>query len=127
MAWLILILCALIIFAGFRQLWIVAYGFYNDKPKYWNGPAPAKEQRQVTRQHIVEFLAKYPDSGLAKSLPELAEQAKVVRAYEELNARYEAGEIDEIDFNIELQKITEQIDISEFTPEKPPILPQRYY
>ncbi len=91
----------------------------------YNGPAPTKAERQDARHWIAEFLEDYPKSGLAADYPDLAHQAAINKRYKALEARREAGDIDEIDYMIELDKISQEVDISELTPL--PTNPQRYF
>lgn len=81
----------------------------------WNGPAPKIEDRQKVRQEIVEIIARYPDSGLAQTFPDLAKQAEIVEEYTRLQHLHDAGMIDEIDYQIALDKLAKQVDIDEIT------------
>lgn len=126
--WIILILSFLVILYCVRSLYRVISGIGgSDKIEYWNGPAPKEKDRQIARQQIVEHISEFPSTGLVADFPELAEQAHTVKLYNDLQFLYETGQMDEIDYQIALDKITSRVDITELLPPSDKPLPQRFF
>jgi hypothetical protein len=81
------------------------------KEKPWYGPVPTDNERANSQQFINEHLEQWPNSGLAKDFPYNADLAKATKAFRELEARRDS--MDPLDYEIELDKISHLIDISE--------------
>lgn len=80
--------------------------------RYWNGPKVNEDERRNNLNWIENYIQEWPESGLADDYPELAKRAKAVRTYNMINQELDLGLIDEIEYNVQLEKILKHIDIS---------------
>lgn len=71
----------------------------------WDGPEPTTEQKQENWQWLVEFFKRYPNDKLKETYPQLHQIATASKRYDELEDLRRSGRIDEIDYNLELEKI----------------------
>lgn len=84
----------------------------------WYGPKPSNEERNRNQHFIADYMARFPNNcgDLPRQFPDAYTRAMAYIQYERLNNQFARGEIDEIDFNVELGKILPLIDISDITP-----------
>ena len=122
--WFIIFISSLVAFFCFLG---IARSVRSARRQYWDGPQPSVEQRANNRQWIAEFIERWPSSGLAIENPDLAEQARITRAYKHLEEMYAAGEIDEIDYQIELDRLASAISIDDLIEKLPASPPQRFF
>ena len=91
--------------------------FYRWRPRdrYWYGPRPTREQKADAENFISDYISENIDNcgELAEQYPEAYKRAKAVLDYNTINQLRESGLIDEITYELELQKILPAIDISE--------------
>jgi hypothetical protein len=85
---------------------------------YYDGTMPTEAQRVENIQGIREILEPHLPGSLEETNPVVANSALASRLYNELNKKYEAGLMDEIDYNLQLHKIIAFIDISKDLPAK---------
>jgi hypothetical protein len=88
----------------------------NEEDQYWDGPEPTLQERQGNWQFIVEYLKKFPSSNLKNEYPYLFQVAQASKRYDEINYLKWSGKMDEIDYQIELEKILPLITIDPNTP-----------
>ena len=77
------------------------------------GPEPTPEEKAQQQQFIFEYLYRNtcPASEIRKAFPHLAAQADSLKKYEALEALYQEGQIDEITYNLELNRILEGVNL----------------
>ncbi len=90
--------------------WLI-FTFHVKKDKYWNKLTPEEEAK--VRQVIYEYLYHNPQSKMRNKYPHIANTAEATKEYELLNKLYEEGEIDEIDYNLQLEKLLDKINIEQ--------------
>lgn len=83
--------------------------------QYWDGPVPTAEEKAKNQQFIFEYLYKYrdPNSVLRKEYPHLADAADALHEYERIESLYRAGKMDEIDYNLQMEKLLPKINITQ--------------
>jgi hypothetical protein len=87
-------------------------GLFNPyQPASYNGPVPTKKQQVENQQMMMEYLQNFPSSPIAKEYPELLKMAEITNRYEHLNKLLEEGKIDEITYQVELEKILPDIPL----------------
>lgn len=80
----------------------------------WDGPKPTKEQEKNTSRWMTDHLTEFPNTPYLQSqYPKEYDKARAVRRYYELEDLRDAGKIDDIDYQLELEKILPLIDISD--------------
>jgi hypothetical protein len=96
-----------ILFTFIFALTKLVFNTFWPKPenRYYNGPKPTKSEEIAAHQFLIEHLQQFPDSTLKYDYPYLHDVATATRRYEELERLKEAGMIDEIDYERELEKI----------------------
>lgn len=77
-----------------------------------SGTLTAAEEAKV-RQLIYEYLYKHPHSTMRNNYPHLADAAEATKEYERLNKLYDEGAIDEIDYNLQLEKLLTKVNIEQ--------------
>lgn len=77
------------------------------------GPAPTHEQRRITLNRFVEFFKQFPESPLKEHYPQQANMAAALVRYDQLEFMLKEGIITQEEYDVELEKITPLIDISE--------------
>jgi hypothetical protein len=82
-----------------------------DDDRYWEGPEPSLQERQKSWQFIVEYLKKFPQSSLKNEYPYLFQVAQASKRYDEINFLRWDGKMDEITYQIELEKILPLISV----------------
>lgn len=82
-----------------------------DEDQYWDGPEPTLQERQNNWQFIIEYLKKFPNSDLKNDYPYLFQVSQASKRYDEINYLKWSGKMDEIDYQIELEKILPLISV----------------
>lgn len=99
----------LLLFMGFFVIiaqWLI-YTLQSKKEKRYG------YRLKQSSQHIFNYFYKYPSSTLRSDYPHLADVADATKAYEKLNRLYDQGQIDEIDYNLELEKLLPKVNIEQ--------------
>lgn len=81
------------------------------KPPLWNGPEPTEAETQETQQWLIEYFKEYPSSTIQNNFPDLYNTAMASKRYDELEYLRKNGMIDEIDYQLELEKILPLIQL----------------
>lgn len=83
--------------------------------EYENSFPSPEEERLHKRQWLIEHFQQFPqkeESVLRQAYPELYKIAMATKRYKELEVLRQQGVLDEIDYELELQKILPLIDIT---------------
>lgn len=81
--------------------------------KWYVGPVPTEEQTRNTMTWFVQFFKEFPESGLKKDYPKEHKMAMALLIIDKINLQLQRGEIDQAQYDIEYEKASELIDISE--------------
>lgn len=73
-------------------------------------PTPSHEEI-IAIQSLFEYFCKHPSSEMTGDFPHLAAVAEATREYTQLNDLYEHGMIDEIEYNLQLEKLLPKVNI----------------
>lgn len=80
------------------------------REKCYCSPTPSTEEI-IAIQSLYEYFYKHPSSEMTGDFPHLAAVAEATKEYKQLNERYEQGIIDEIDYNLQLEKLLSKVNI----------------
>lgn len=82
------------------------------REKCYSRPTPSPEEITAL-QSLYEYFYQHPSSEMAGDFPHLAAVAEATKEYKQLNELLEQGMIDEIDYNLQLEKLLPKVNIEQ--------------
>jgi hypothetical protein len=84
-----------------------------DESQMWDGPTPSPEEQNQNQNWMVDHLVKFPSSipFVAVNFPHVANKARAIIRYNELEHLLRGGKITESDYQAELENILPLIDL----------------
>lgn len=101
------------IIRSFIYIWVKS--LFNQRKsirEYWNGPKSSENERSDNLRWIEDFISRHDYKGF-EDYPDLHKRVAVHKAYEHITKMYHDGFISTEDYNVFVERLAKQIDISE--------------